>query len=162
MDPVVNNPACEVIRRTMAEASVGELQGRLADDVEEHLSVCTDCSNYRNELLALHSHLSGFTIPAPGELYPYVVQALPAYKSMMTRRLAILLLILMAAVCTLALQWYLRHEEEAAPSNCEASKTTAMSETFATPIQVNTEAYSPTSQLEQAQSQPSPPSRYRN
>lgn len=144
---------CETVRQELAESDANALKTGVSPEISEHLASCESCAEYHKELQSVTAGLGGLTIVAPSELYPQVMQALPAKPGVLSRKMVVLLSMLVVALCALILEYYYfygqhRHQEHVISTSCVET----MPGVIPAP---NTEEYSQTSQLTLEQLTPS-------
>lgn len=144
---------CETVRQLLAESDANALSAGVSPEIAEHLATCESCAEYHKELQSVSTGLGGLTVVAPSELYPQVMQALPAKPGVFSRKMILLLSMLIVALCALILEYYYfygqyRQQEHVISTSCVET----MSGVIPAP---NTEEYSQTSQLTLEQLTPS-------
>ncbi len=147
----LNDPklSCEIVRGKLAEADLVNLKSGIEPNVRAHLSACDPCAAYREELLKLSAGLGGISIPAPSELYPQTIQALPTRPAALTVRMIVLLTALAIALSVFAVQYMAQRQQEIETGS---GTRTLCGEPISAITPPSTEAYSPTSQQEPEQS----------
>src|SRR5581483_10747677 len=97
---------CARVRQMIAEASSQQLAAGMPGLAKDHIADCAQCAAYLKSLQAISDTLGKSIVPAPPEVYPNVVSALNPSPSIFTRRLIVLLCVLVAIMAAAAYVWH--------------------------------------------------------